>query len=247
MQKVLRFIYIVLGIACIGYYFVIGLASRFGLSMSWMWLLGGAVLIGAGLVSGFKRLPRWLRYAWRGMLCAGVVLVIGLESLVISGMVSAAPKDLDYLVVLGARVDPDGPSPALQRRLNAAMAYLEDKPETMVIASGGQGADEPMSEAQCIRDELVKRGIDADRILMEDQSTTTAENIDFSMGLIGDASSSVGVVTNNYHVYRAVGIAKAAGLEDAHGIAAEYTGYTLFHYMIREAACIAVDFLRGNL
>lgn len=247
MQRALRSLYLALGVACIGYYFVLGFSSRFGLSMSWMWLLGGAVLIGVGLVSGNKRLPRWLRYAWRGILCAGVILAVVLESLVISGMVSAAPKDMDYLVVLGARVDPDGPSPALRRRLNATMAYLEDNPETIVIASGGQGADEPMSEAQCIRDELVKRGIDAGRILMEDQSTTTAENIDYSMELMDDTSSSVGVVTNNYHVYRAVSIARAAGLENVHGIAAEYTGYTLFHYMIREAICIAADFLRGNL
>ena len=59
--------------------------------------------------------------------------------------------------------------------------------------------------------------------------------------------ASVGIVTNNYHVWRAMHIAQGAGLTHVYGISAEYTGNTLFHYMVREAVCIAVDFLRGNL
>jgi len=117
----------------------------------------------------------------------------------------------------------------------------------VIIASGGQGPDEPMSEAQCIRDELIKRGVDGDRILMEDRSTTTAENIFNSMVLMDSPDARTGIITNNYHVFRAVRIARRAGLTRACGIAAKYTGYTKFHYMIREAICIAVDWLRGNL
>lgn len=246
MKKWLKYVYWLAGATCVGYYFVIGHASRFGLSMSWMWPLAGGVLIMAGFLC-LAPLPGWMRVAWRTMLCLGIVLVIGLECVVISGMRSEPPSGLDYLIVLGARVEQDGPSPALRRRLNATLEYLADNPETMVIASGGQGPDEPTTEAACIRDELVAAGIAPERILMEERSTTTAENMAFSAKLISDGGASVGIVTNNYHVSRAMMLAQKAGIENAHGVAAKYTGYTLFHYMVREAACLIADGLMGNL
>ena len=244
-MKPLKILYFALGIACTGYYFVLWHASRLGLSMSWMWPALGLVFIICGLLCG--RVPRGLALAWRTALCLGLLLVAALECLVISGLHAQAPANLPALIVLGARVDPDGPSPALNRRLNAVMACLDDHPDAVIIASGGQGRDEPMTEARCIRDELVKRGVDPDRIVMEERSTATVENIEYSMALLDDPNEPVGIVTNNYHVWRAVRLAKKAGLINACGIAAEYTGHTKFHYMIREAVCIAADFLRGNL
>jgi uncharacterized SAM-binding protein YcdF (DUF218 family) len=222
-------------------------ASRLGLSMSAMWPAIGAVLILCGLLCDNPRIPRWIHIAWRACLCAGLAAVLALECLVISGLHATAPAGMEYLIVLGARVDPDGPSPALTRRLNAVMACLDDHPDATIIASGGQGRDEPMSEAKCIRDELVRRGVDANRILMEDKSTATIENIRYSMALMDDTTAQTGIITNNYHVFRATRLAKKAGLTNAHGIAAMYTGYTKFHYMIREAICIVADYLRGNL
>ena len=247
MNKILKPLYIVLGVASVAYYFVLWHASRLGLSMSAMWPVIGVVLIVAGLLCGSPRVPRWLRIVWRSGLCVGLACLLALECLVISGLHAVAPAGMDYLIVLGARVDPDGPSPALNRRLNCVMSILDDHPDAIIIASGGQGSDEPMSEAQCIHDELIRRGVDASRILMEDRSTATAENIAFSMALMDDPSAETGLITNNYHVWRATRIARKAGLQNVHGIAAMYTGYTKFHYMVREAICIAVDFLRGNL
>lgn len=246
MKKVLRWIYYIAGILCFAYFLVMGLWSRFGLNLSWIWIAGGIVFLAAGYLC-CKPIPKWMRWGWRGLLCAGVAMVLFLETFVISGMNSIAPANMDYLIVLGSRVDPDGPSPSLRRRLNAAMDYLENSPDTIIIASGGQGRDEPMSEAQCIRDELVAMGIDESRILLEDKSTATNENIAYSMAMMEDPSASVGIITNNYHVYRAQRIAEKAGLTNARGIASEYTGPTLFHYMLREAVCLVADFLRGNI
>jgi uncharacterized SAM-binding protein YcdF (DUF218 family) len=59
--------------------------------------------------------------------------------------------------------------------------------------------------------------------------------------------AQVGIVTNNYHVYRALLLAEQAGMENVHGLAADYTGYTLLHYMVREGACLIADKLMGNL
>lgn len=247
MNKILKALYFTLGVAAIAYYFVLWKASRLGLSMSAMWPALGAVLIVCGFLCDSPRISHRLHGLWRLGLCVALAAVLALEGLVISGMSAVAPPGMEYLIVLGARVDPDGPSPALNRRLNAVMACIDDHPGALIIASGGQGSDEPMSEAQCIRDELVKRGVAENRILMEDRSTATIENIRFSMALMDDPGARTGIVTNNYHVWRATRIARKAGLTNAYGIAAQYTGHTKFHYMIREAVCIVVDFLRGNL
>ena len=155
-------------------------------------------------------------------------------SLVISGMNASAPPGMDYLMVLGASVYADGPSPALTRRINAVMDCLDQHPDAVIIASGGQGRNEPISEAQCIRDELVKRGVDPGRIVMEDKSTDTRENMIYSRALIDRPDAAVGIVTNNFHIWRSLRMARRAGLTNAHGIAAEYTGPTLLHFMVRE-------------
>ena len=243
---ILGIVYLLAGVACIAYYFLIGFYSRFGLSIQWIWLVAGATLIAAGLLTRAP-LPRWLRYAWRTALVAALVLLAGLMSLVISGMNASAPPGMDYLVVLGASVYADGPSPALTRRVNAVMNCLDQHPDAVIIASGGQGRNEPISEAQCIRDELVKRGVDPGRIVMEDKSTDTQENMVYSRALIDRPDAAVGIVTNNFHIWRSMRMARWAGFTNAHGIAAEYTGPTLLHFMIRETIGIAVHFLQGSL
>jgi uncharacterized SAM-binding protein YcdF (DUF218 family) len=127
------------------------------------------------------------------------------------------------------------------------MDCLDQHPDAIIISSGGQGRNEPISEAQCIRDELIKRGVDPGRILMEDKSTNTQENMEFSKALIDRPDAAVGVVTNNYHIWRSLQHARRAGLTNVHGIAAEYTGPTLIHFMVREAISIVANFLRGSL
>lgn len=247
MKRILPYIYSIAGLGCLAYWMLIGLTARFGLNMHWIWLVMGGTLIGAGMLCRRKRLPKRIRIAWRSALCAGIALMVALECCVISGMNAVPPTGMDYLVILGAKVEADGsPSRALQKRINAAAEYLLENPQTIAIASGGQGADEPMAEAICIWNGLVGKGIDSERIIMESGSTTTAENMAFSGNLMREGSS-VGIVTNNFHVYRAVLLAKHAGIEGAHGLAAGYTGFTLPHYMLREGLCLIADKLLGNL
>lgn len=249
MKGKLSYIYGLAGLACLGYWLLMGVTARFGLDMHWIWLVVGGALTVAGLVCRWDRLPGWVRIAWRTLMCAGLALVIGLEGLVVSGMSAQPPEGLDYLIVLGARVEENGsPSKALQKRINAAAEYLSANSETMVIASGGKGTDELISEAECIRNGLVAMGIDESRILLEGQSTTTSENMEFSMRLMdGGAEMKVGIVTNNYHVFRGIKLAEHAGLKNVYGLAADYTGPTLLHYMMREGACLIEDWRRGNL
>ena len=87
---------------------------------------------------------------------------------------------------------------------------LEENEATLVVVSGGKGSNEPVSEAQGMFDYLVAKGIAPERIVMEDKSTNTKENLEFSQKLIPEAAS-VGIVTNNFHVYRGTRLAVKQG------------------------------------
>lgn len=247
MRKPLTFLYALLSVACAGYYGLIGISARFGLSMSAFWLLAAAAFAVAALLNGSKKASNKFRKILLSAFSVLLCVFLALSGLVVSEMRACPQGDVDYLILLGARVEKDGPSPALRRRLNAALEYLSEHPNAVVIASGGQGADEPMSEAECIRNELIQAGIPEAQILLEDQSTTTEENLRFSMRLMKSPNASAAIITNNYHVWRAVHLAEAMGYTNVCGLAAKYTGHTLFHYITREAVCIVVEFLRGNL
>ncbi|WP_246145572.1 YdcF family protein [Bacillus rubiinfantis] len=151
-------------------------------------------------------------------------------------------KSADYVIVLGARVKGTVPSLALASRIDAAAEYLHNNKTTIVIASGGKGPGEDISEAEAIKRELVAEGINETRILLEDQSTDTVENIAFSKKLIPHDARSGLVVTNAFHVYRAVSIARDHDL-DVQGIAAETPAAAVVKSYIREYLAITKYYL----
>ena len=118
--------------------------------------------------------------------------------------------DKDFLIVLGCGIKKDGtPTPLLRGRLDLALSFYERQiRETgkvpRFVVSGGQGPDEVQSEAASMRDYLIEKGIPEDRILVEDKSTDTAENMRFSQKIIEEAGrGEVAFFTTNYHVFRA--------------------------------------------
>jgi uncharacterized SAM-binding protein YcdF (DUF218 family) len=122
------------------------------------------------------------------------------------------PQNADYMIILGARVKGENPSLALQFRIDSAADYLKENLNTIAVASGGKGPGEDISEAEAIKRGLMEYGIEESRILLEDQSTDTYENIRFSKRLIPKDAVSGLVVTNDFHIYRAGMIAEKEGL-----------------------------------
>ena len=122
------------------------------------------------------------------------------------------PNHADYIIILGARVKGEVPSLALQYRIDAAANYMKKNKETIAIASGGQGPGEDITEAEAIKRGLLSHGINSARILLEDKSTDTVENIRFSKKLIPDNLQTGLLVSNDYHLYRAKSIARDQGL-----------------------------------
>jgi uncharacterized SAM-binding protein YcdF (DUF218 family) len=123
-----------------------------------------------------------------------------------------ASNPADYIIILGARVKGEVPSLALQYRIDSAALYMKNNQQTIAIASGGQGAGEDISEAESIKRGLVQHGIHESRILLEDKSTDTVENIKYSKKLIPQNLHTGLLVTNDFHLYRAKSIARDQGL-----------------------------------
>ena len=257
MKTTLQKLLLVCGVLCLIYYIGCGLAIRFGTAQLWLWLVFSAGCFGLDfLIWLFRtlnwRLPGWMKAVlWTGFsLCAAFALFM--VGLVASHMNDAAPPGVDCMVVLGARVNGDSPdtaepSGALLHRAESAAAYALDNPDTLFIASGGQGADEPISEAECIFRLLTSMGVPEERVLLEDQSTTTQENMAFSRALLPDPDCSVAVVTNNFHVYRSGRLADFAFSGPVHTQSAEFTWILLPHYLVREAVCSVIDALEGHM
>ena len=145
-----------------------------------------------------------------------------------------AKKNLDYIIVLGAHVDGTRMTLALLERARRALLYLEENPGTRAVLSGGKGDGENITEAEAMYRYLTEHGIAGERLILEEYSTSTKENLAFSLEKIGTGNCSVGVVTNNFHVFRALQIAKKYGLSDVCGIAADSTPKYLPNNMLRE-------------
>ena len=167
------------------------------------------------------------------MIAAGAaVLFILTEMLIIRGMSAGRYGEYTYLIVLGAQVD------GRRIRLDRAAGYLKEHPDTRVIVSGGKGNGEEISEADAMKEYLVQKGIEGKRILKEGRSRTTKENLRFSQAYIEDLDQPIGIISNNFHLYRAVCYAKKAGYGQPCPLAADCHPLLLPNYMVRE--CLAV-------
>lgn len=207
------------------------------------------VLIGIILFYTLIRLA-WLRRIFTICLCLGLLVVAVTEGIIISRSFGDSVDGVDYVVVLGAKVWDSGPSVSMMDRVYAAEKYLRENPEDTVIVSGGQGADEPMTESQAMFDALVALGIPEHQIIQEDKATSTWENLKFSLDLIeertGKRPKKLGVISSEYHLFRASLQARKCGVEFA-GIPAKTSrmGQRINHFM-REVAGVWHFLLLGG-
>ena len=172
-----------------------------------------------------------------GVLLAGGILLCGVLSALMLREMNDPPKNDDTtVVVLGCKVNKGGPSLMLSKRINAAKDYLLAHPGVPVVVSGGQGDDEYISEAECMRSLLMGYGISEDRIYMEDKSKDTKENLIFSQKVIEENAlpSRITLVTDGFHQYRAEMLAGQLGIDSTYNISSATPGWLLPTYWVRE-------------
>lgn len=213
MKKIRYIFFILLGTLSLIYYAVCVAWAWAGVSWLWIWpLLAAFCFARAIMLKKNIKLPRWAEIIYGIVLCAGLCLFCVLEFNIIRAM-NAEPVDgLDYIITLGAAIRNGEPTGPLLLRIEKATEYLEANPDTILIASGGQGENESQSEASCIAEYAAAAGVGSERILLEDKSRDTWENIENSYKQIPDGAS-VGVVTNGFHIFRAMRIAELQGHE----------------------------------
>ena len=152
---------------------------------------------------------RLLRRILLALLAFCLLLFAVLEGIVLAGSrtdIAQGEGAPEVMVIFGCQVKEDGPSELLRDRLDTALAYLEDHPDMTVVVSGGQGPDEPVSEAQAMYDYLTAHGAEGERIVLEDQSSNTWENIRYTLALFHSGAVEGGgkvlAVSNGFHLAR---------------------------------------------
>ena len=170
--------------------------------------------------------------------------------MIVSSALIEPAENVPYVVVLGAAVYGETPSLSLENRIRRAIEYLEENPEVKAVVSGGQGAGEDISEAECMRRYMVAHGIDESRILLEEHSTSTMENLAYAKAVIekdGGSAERIVIVSSGYHLYRAKAMASSLGMT-ADGAASDdgYPAFMLGMYL-REAFAVVKLRLFGSL
>ncbi len=169
-----------------------------------------------------------------------------LESLIILEGNKSYEKEVDYLFILGAKLYGDIPSPSLLERLKVGVDYLKKHSDVKVVVTGGQGRDEFISEASAMKEYLVRKGIDEKRIILEDESINTFENIKFSLEKIRKLDNrkklEVLIATNKFHILRSKLIAKRFSLK-AYGLPAKVPSTVVVKSYMREYFALIKTFL----
>lgn len=191
-------------------------------------------------IAGIKWLKRFI--------IAAIILGLGYCGFVSAWMLrcayfNAPPKQSGYtLVVLGGGIRGDEPMLMLRRRLNAAWRYMKEDPDAVCIVTGGQGPDEDYTEAWVMKKYLTENGVGPDRVIMEEQSTNTRENIAFAWALVPDKNTPVIIVTDEFHQLRANLF--ASQYQKAFGISSATPWGLLPAYWLRDMLGVAVAFLQ---
>lgn len=239
--NIIGLIFFILGIISIIYSFAM---KFYRVTFANFFLLSGLILCIIGFIrikllnsikSNFAR--KTIKTLFFIIITCMLLSIFIIEGLILS---SASKKEIskpDYIVVLGAGLWEERPSQILEQRLNASLDVINKYPDVKVILSGGQGPGETITEAEAMKKYLIDKGVSENRLILEEKSTSTLENLTFSSELIQKAANNgnfkITIVTSNFHMYRAQLIAKRLGIP-SYGYASDIANYLKVTYFSRE-------------
>lgn len=233
--KILKIFLIVLGAFLLLWYLaplvsgIFNIGNAVGIAASAAVILYGAFL---------DKMPDKLRIAVICVIVAAAVLFVSLFAYMARYMnYNSVPESpAETVIVLGCKVDGSRPSLQLKNRCDVAAEFLKEKPYAVAVLSGGQGPDEDISEAECMKRLLVEAGIDESRLYLEESSTNTRENLVNSYDIIKANSlpQSVLVVTNEYHECRAMLICRDIGLDLFSSRSCKTSAYCFLTFLTRD-------------
>lgn len=184
-------------------------------------------------------------YAYITLLLFYFMLVINLYTVsMVLNLLHFRRVDVDYLVVLGSGLDGNHVTPLLASRIDKAIELYRQNPQVKLIMTGGKGSDEIVTEASAMARYALEQGLPPEAIILEDKAVNTEKNIMFSRALMDSNTAKFAIVSNNYHVFRALLIAKGAGIPCI-GYGARSKWYFSLNAYIREF--IGYLYLKRNL
>ena len=264
-----------LAVLCVVYFIIIVVYAGISTSFAFIWLFFAALLV--FLVYGKWYYARNMgNGSLLGAVsvvttCIAGVAVLGILCILV--FLGAATPGKANLIMYQQIGHEHTVSNSLKKRLDRAIVYAEENPYTILVLSGGKGPGEADSEAQVMYDYLVYNGVSPRQLLMESDSTSTVENIAYSKIVIEqdrmkdkkeiipmpgktgsvpyaiapDKPLEIGVLTSNFHIYRARLTAEKWGFDNVYGISAESDPVLFIHLCVRECASILKDRLMGNM
>lgn len=264
---------------CLLYYGGIVLSTGFSVSFSLFWPFCAALFgfLAAGrhyYLNHREEIPVWPLVSAVTVLGAAAAVIAVVLVLIGTGILTSTKKSMDYVIVLGAKVNGTEPSNSLKKRLDRAIDYAENNPNTFLVLSGGQGKDEEIAEAEVMYEYLRYNGVPETQLLLETRSTNTRENIRYSLEVIrsqeqwkervfqqifkevgenayapGDELDSIhiGILTSDFHLFRAKAIAKKQGGRNVYGISAPSDPLLIPNLWLRECFAILKDKFMGNI
>jgi len=190
------------------------------------------------IITKFKKWPKLIQYLLKIAFVCFILSFVIFQSLILFNMRNTSKAGADYVLVLGCQVVGEYASVPLLSRGYTAARYLGKNPETKVIVSGGQGSGENISEAEALRRLLLETKIDKERIFLEDKSKNTMENFIFSNELYNLSDKNILIVTSDYHMFRALSIAKKLKYRNVSGLPSRSQRSVLPAFLLREYVTI---------
>lgn len=243
--------YIIMGVLCVTY-FVITLIGLGGITFAEFYLVLGIILILLGYGKKYTKrgylilAPGKVKNIIMGIIVFGIVSFVVLETVIITSAISTKKTDSDYLVVLGAGLRGEIPSLTLLQRLDKSLEYIKNNPNIKIVVSGGKGVGETITEAEAMKRYLTRHGVSEERVIKEEKSTNTSENLKFTAKILKELdkkeSLKITIVTSDFHVFRAKFLAARQGFK-ADGYSVNSEPILMPTYYAREYFAVIKSFI----
>ena len=238
-KKIAKITLLIVGILLTVNAVVLFFTSNFNAGLLFALLLGlSFVLYGAFLDKLQDKLPAWLRTLYFTGVSALLVFVMFLLSYGLSDNVSG---NEDAIIVLGSGIRGELLTQGLKNRLDAAIECYEENEELIIVVSGGQGPQEDITEALAMERYLLSQGVPQEKIIKEEQATSTFENFVNSKAILDnlfEGEYETAFVSNEYHIYRASSLARIAGFDAVTHTHSSTMWYTLVPSTLRETLAV---------
>jgi uncharacterized SAM-binding protein YcdF (DUF218 family) len=220
IKTLLNWLIFVVGILClldVGLLLIKGIALHVG-TLS-LFVIGIAFVL-FGYLKLFKKIRIIKNRTLSKIITVCIVLMlcsfVAVETIIWTGSQDESNQKVDFVILLGAGLQGDIIPETLRNRIDKCVTYLQTNPEAKLVASGGQGIGETITEAAAMKRYLEENGISDDRIYAENQATSTYENLLYSKKILdqtfGSSDYTVMIATNDFHMFRAKMLAERLGL-----------------------------------